>query len=1077
MKYLLALILTLLLVQCSDEARLFEEVANSTSGLDFANTLIEHDDFNMLDYLYFYNGGGVALGDINEDGRVDIFLSGNQVSNKLFLNKGGMVFEDISAKARVQGGSDWNTGSVMGDVNGDGLLDIYVCAVVGLKGLGGHNELYINNGDLTFSERSQDFGLDFETYSSSAAFLDYDMDGDLDIYLLNHAIHTPESFGNAALRLKRSADTGDKLLRNDGARFVDVSEEAGIYGSVIGYGLGVSIADFNQDGFPDIYVGNDFHEDDYLYLNQGDGTFKERLRDFFTQTTRFSMGCDAADINHDGRMDLLSLDMLPQDEVVLKSSGGDDSPEVARLRVERFGYYHQFSRNMLQVNQPSGKFSEVALMSGIAATDWSWSALFGDYNQDGEQDLFIANGIPRRPNDMDYIRFVSSDQIKQKMSTTRLVDRKALDSMPSGAVTNFVYEGTPNLTFIDRSAEWMKAKPSFSTAIAQGDLDNDGDLDLVINNLNGPVALLKNKTNDRANYLKVRLKYKKGNPFGIGAKAAGYQAGVLQLKELFTARGFQASSEPMIHFGLGQGTKVDSLVVIWPDGTRQSLYQVSANQTLEVTYDPVGKWKPSIPETAALFQEVAGNLGIDFVHKEDRYLDFNRQNLMPYQVSDRGPATAVGDLNHDGKPDFFFGGSKYAPSQVFLQGADTFYADQFPVFQKDSIKEEVVAIIQDLNGDGRDDLLVGTGGADFYNKMKPLTDTYYLQTDSGFRKAPFPDQFENASVLASCDYDKDGDLDVFLGNQSVSNDFGNIPASYLMENVDGAFVPVTNASLEKAGMVTDAIWDDYDQDGDQDLLVVGEWMSPTFFENKNKELQLSEKWGPTGLWQSVAPFDIDQDGDTDYLLGNWGLNSKYTASEKFPLKMYYADFDENGSTETLVATAKNGVYYPLEGLDGLAVQMIGVRKTYTSYHAFAGKSVPDIIRDGKWGKPTVLAVEELRSGYLENVDGQFEFKAFAQPLQLAPIMDFCVYDFDSDGRNEALAGGNYFGVKPFHGRLGSFPGALIERKDEVLMGNKLGLDLMGKSVRNLNVLSVGTDTYLFVTIHNENLQVYKLNKP
>ncbi|MBT8264317.1 MAG: CRTAC1 family protein, partial [Muriicola sp.] len=568
---------------CSkNEGTVFTNPSPQQTGITFSNNLTETNDLNILDYLYFYNGGGVAIGDINGDELPDIFLSGNQVKNKLYLNKGNLSFEDITERAGVGGNSTWNTGAVMGDVNGDGLLDIYVCAVVGINGFDGYNELYINNGDTSFTESAAEYGLDFDTFSSNAAFLDYDLDGDLDIYLLNHAVHTQESFGKADLRYQRDQQTGDKLLRNDGGVFVDVSEEAGIYGGVNGYGLGVAISDFNQDGYPDIYIGNDFHEDDYYYLNNGNGTFTESLQEYFGHTTRFSMGNDVSDINHDGWPDILSLDMLPENETVLKSSEGDDDVQIQKMRIEQYGYHYQFTRNMLHINQPGSSFKETALLSGIAATDWSWSSLFGDYNQDGEQDIFISNGIPKRPNDLDFINFASNDQIKTKIDNTKLVDQQALNMMPSGNIPNYVFEGSSELQFRNRSEEWMAQDTLVSGATAMGDLDNDGDLDLVTNNVNSTATLYINKTNENANYLKIRLTSPGQNTHGIGAKVLSYHGGVLQFKELYPVRGFQSSSQPMVHFGYGKNTLIDSLRIIWPDRTTQILKDVQVNQALEI---------------------------------------------------------------------------------------------------------------------------------------------------------------------------------------------------------------------------------------------------------------------------------------------------------------------------------------------------------------------------------------------------------------------------------------------------------------------------------------------------------------
>ena len=531
-------VLCLILFSCKEQDTLFKNPSAESTGITFENTLTESDDFNIIDYLYFYNGGGLAVGDINGDTLPDVFISGNQVKNKLYLNKGNLQFEDISDTAGIAGNSTWNTGAVMGDVNGDGLLDIYVCAVVGINGFDGHNELYINNGDSTFTESAAQYGLDLDTYSSNAAFLDYDLDGDLDIYILNHAVHTQESYGKASLRFKRNYETGDRLMRNDGGTFTDVSEEAGILGGINSYGLGIAIADFNQDGWPDIYIGNDFHEDDYYYLNTGEGSFRESLKDYFGHTTRFSMGSDVADINSDGWPDMISLDMLPDDEKVLKSSEGDDNIQTQKLRIDRFGYHYQFTRNMLYVNQKGYDYQETALLSGIAATDWSWSAPFADFDQDATQDLFISNGIPKRPNDLDYIRFISSEQIQNKITNTKLIDQKALDLMPNGNTHNYIFKGNGKLAFEDLSGVWTKKDTLVSGATALADLDNDGDIDIITNTINATPQVYQNTTDTKANYLKIRFEYTPQNKVGIGTKVFAYHQGQLQYKELYTVRGF-----------------------------------------------------------------------------------------------------------------------------------------------------------------------------------------------------------------------------------------------------------------------------------------------------------------------------------------------------------------------------------------------------------------------------------------------------------------------------------------------------------------------------------------------------------
>jgi hypothetical protein len=1079
-RYILLFSVLSFLLACNNKKPLFESSAPSKTSITFQNTLTESDDFNILDYLYFYNGGGVAIGDINNDGLPDIYFSGNQVKNKLYLNKGNLKFEDITEQAGVEGNSDWNTGAVMGDVNGDGLLDIYVCAVVGLRGLGGHNELFINNGNNSFTESAKQYSIDYDTYSSSAAFLDFDLDGDLDIFLLNHAVHKRESFGHSDLRLKRTYETGDKLLRNDGDKFTDVSEEAGIYGGINGYGLGMGISDFNQDGFPDIFVGNDFHEDDYYYLNNGDGTFNESLKKYFGHTTRFSMGNDVADINHDGMPDLISLDMLPNDEKVLKSSDGDEDISILRLRTEQYGYYYQFSRNMLQVNLGEGKFSETALLSGVAATDWSWSALFADYDQDGEQDLFISNGIPKRPNDLDYMKFVSSEEVKGKIDATTLVDKQALELMPSGAIRNYLFKGSGNLAFDDKSNNLIPDELTYSTATAMGDLDNDGDLDLVISNINNSASLYINQTNETANYLKVKFNYAAPNTAGIGTKVFSYHNAVLQYKELYTVRGFQSSSQPIIHFGYGNIEKVDSLRIIWPDNSTQIIMDISVNQLLTVSPDKTTlfNYQQLKFQEKPLFELMENNLGIDFEHIEDRYIDFDRQKIMPYRVSDRGPATALGDINNDGKDDIFFGGSKYIPSQIYLQKDSTFERARIPEIEKDSIKEDVAAIIADFNDSGKSAILVGSGGADFYNQMKPLLDSYYKRSDSSFTDGILPEYFENASVMVAEDYDKDGDLDVFVGGLSVSNDFGNIPNSYLLNNENGKFSIVENLALQKTGMVTSAVWSDYNADGEIDLIVVGEWMSPKFFKNQGGILIEDNllKEDLNGLWQAIVPYDIDMDGDIDYVLGNWGLNSKFKASVRYPMKMYYDDFDNNGSTETVLAIEKDGKYYTLEGLNDLSGQIVSLRTEFSKYEDFAGKTVEEIFGGKELKAATLLEVNNLSTGFLKNENGEFHFYPFPEAMQLSPVKALIVYDFDKDGIDEVLAGGNYFGVKPFHGRFDAFPGALIMNETDIILGHKIGLALTNKSVRSMNIISINNNEYLLVTINNDKAQLYKLLK-
>ncbi|MFH4969431.1 VCBS repeat-containing protein [Gaetbulibacter sp. M240] len=1076
-----ALILFFLTIACSRAKQdyLLSIVDKKHTGVDFQNTLRPTDSLNILDYLYYYNGGGVAVGDINNDNLVDVFFTSNQGKNKLYLNKGNFVFEDITDKAGVEGASDWNTGTVMADVNGDGFLDIYVCAVVGIHGLKGANELFINNGNGTFSEQATKYNLSFKNYSTTVSFFDYDNDGDLDMYLLNHAIHSQNSFGKADIRYKRDLNSGDKLLRNDGGSFTDVSEEAGIFGGANGYGLGIATQDFNNDGFVDLYISNDFHEDDYYYLNNGNGTFTEKLKSEFGKTSRFSMGSDVADLNHDGLTDILTLDMAPEDETVLKSSMGDETVDMLNLRTKNLGYHYQYTRNMLQINTGEN-FSEMALFSGLSATDWSWSALFGDFNQDGEQDVFISNGIPKRPNDLDYIKFTSNEEIKESLKDSRSLDKEVLKLMPSGAVANRIYEGNKNLSFKDQSGNWISNEALISTGSAYADFDNDGDLDIVTNNINTPASFYKNNIDSTAHYLKLKLRYKKGNSFGIGTKVISYHNGIKQYKQLFNSKGFQSSSEPVIHFGYGAVRKVDSITIIWPDNTFQTVEDIKTNQTLKIT--ALSKRFPFdysrlLIKTRAWLTKVDSIKGLRFRHKENNFIDFNLHKLIPYQVSDRGPATAIGDLNNDGKQDIFFGSSRNQPSQLFIQTNDGFIKKDLHVYEENKLTEDVSATIADFNKDGQNDLFVATGGGEFYNEAKPIQDILYQNNGNlDFEKAQLPHYFGNASVVKAIDVDNDGDLDLFVGNHVDALNFGKLPDSYFLINEKNNF---TLKLVEKLGMVTDAITTDFNRDGQTDIIAVGEWMHPVFLLNNHgtfKDVTSKIVKGQlNGLWQSIAAFDIDNDGDDDYILGNFGLNSKFKATNKFPMKMYVGDFDNNKSIETIVVTEKNGKYYTQSSLDELAGQLNYLKKKYTSYKDFAGQTVEDIFGDDVLNEADLLTVNTLASGYLENTNGAFSFQPFKNvELQLAPITEMLENDFNADGKTDILLAGNYFGISPFHGKFDSFSGAVLQNNGQVVTSNQLGIDFYEKVVRGLNSFTFKGRNYLLVTINNDEIEIYEI---
>ena len=1079
-KFILNIGVFLLFFGCSNQTETVFNIENpEITGIDFINTLVDTEDQNILDYLYYYNGGGVAIGDINNDGLQDIFFTANQLKNKLYLNKGDLKFEDISESANILGQSDWNTGVSMVDINNDGYLDIYVCAVVGINGFQGHNELYINNKDNTFTESSSEYHLDFENYSSSAAFFDYDLDGDLDMYLLNHAIHTQDSFGKAEIRNNRNDESGDKLLRNDNGIFTDVSAEAGIFSGVNGYGLGIAVSDFNLDGYPDLYVSNDFHEDDYYYLNNGNGAFKETLKENFGHTSRFSMGSDVADIDNDGDFDLMTLDMLPDDEFVLKSSAGDDNVQMLEMRTQKLGYHYQYTRNMLQVNQPDGQFIETALLSNVAATDWSWSVLFADYNLDGNTDFFVSNGIPKRPNDLDYINYISNEKIKNKLNATTLVDNEAFNAMPEGKVVNSFFKGTSSLKFEDETGIWVKDKPSFSNGSAYGDLDNDGDLELVTNNINEVATLYNNITNDKGDYLKIQFEYNATNKFGIGTKCMVYTNGSKQYKELFPYRGFQSSSQPSLHFGFKKNTVIDSLIVIWPNKTSETIIAPKTNQLLDVKYKLSNSnfdYNSLKYNTAPVFLKVENGLGLNYKHTENKNIDFNRQKLIPYKTSDRGPVMAIGDINNDDKDDIFISGTKYSPSLIYLQKDSTFVSKIYNTISFDSISEDTSIHINDINGDKINDIIVSSGGGEYFGNKEALENRLYIAKDSTYIKQQIQNEFNDTDIIKPFDMDNDGDLDIFVGNATVAMDFGNIPNSYILKNNNGSFELFS--TFIDLGMVRDVEVTDFNNDGKQDIIVVGEWMQPTFLQNNTSAFIDSTsnylKQSLNGLWRTIISYDIDNDGDLDYLLGNWGTNTKFKASEEFPMLMFYDDFDNNSKTETILATEKKGKYYPINGLDELSSQLVSLtKKKFTNYKDFAGKTIYEIFDKSLLDHAKQFKVHTLQSGYLKNENGAFNFIPFKDELQVAPIN--CFTPIMIKQQNGILCGGNYFGVTPYHGRFDSFPGAFIISENNIILGNQLGLNFFQNVITQLEVVTLNNQKWLIALVNNQHIQTYKFD--
>jgi hypothetical protein len=1100
------------LMACNQPAgnKRFTSLDSTQTGIGFVNRLPENDKLSIIDYLYYYNGAGVGAGDVNNDGLTDLFFASNRGKNKLYLNKGNWQFEDISAKAGIEGFADWKTGVSLADVNGDGLLDIYVCAVGNYKGLEGSNELYINNGDLTFTEKAADYGIDFTGFSTQAAFFDYDKDGDLDMYLLNHAVHTARSYNRVLARLLKNNEAGDYLFKNmlventrsgkKDLRFQDVSAQAGIYQAAMGYGLGVVVADFNQDGWEDVYVSNDFHEDDYYYLNNHDGTFKEELRKHFGHLSRFSMGCDAADVNNDGFTDLMTLDMYPNDETVEKSSMGEDPLDIYLFKLE-FGFHNQYSRNCLQLNQGGMHFSEVGSLAGVAATDWSWSTLMADYDNDGLKDIFVTNGIPKRPNDLDYIKFASNDSMRYAMELSKSLDKKALALMPDGRWHNYLFKGTPSLHFEDKSKEWGMEMPNCSNGAVYADLDNDGDLDLVTNNLNEAASLYRNTTIDKAkenqpHYLKIKLEGDKPNAFGLGTTVTLRYKGQLQQQQLMPVRGFLSSVEPVLLFGLGSQTQVDTLEITWPDLRTEIKTGIKADQVLVLRQADARPSGTSPALITPVFEDVSAQLNFiadsQYVHQENKYFDFNRETLMPFKVSTEGPALAIGDVNGDGLEDFYAGGAKWQAGKLFLQQKDgQFRFSPQPVFQQDSVYEDVDALFLDVDNDKDADLYVVSGGNEFFGKMSELFDRLYLNDGKGgFTRATsqLPPMFDNKSCVRAADFDKDGDPDLFVGGRVVGFQYGKAPDSYLLVNDGkGHFSDQTDKlapQLRKAGMVTNAAWADTDKDGDLDLMLAGDWMAPMLLENqqskfKSLPLQFTDKTGKPlgmkGFWQGMATADLDKDGDPDFVLGNLGTNTKFRKHPTDVLKMYVKDLDGNETTEQILACGSAEKLYPIASKDELGKQLPGIiQKRFPNYKSFAGKTVAEVFTKQELKGALELEVNRFESVYLENLGGG-KYKVHFLPTEAQVSKVFAVYidDIDRDGQQDVLLGGNFYGASMYQGRYDASYGVWLKNKGKgqfrTVPDWESGLWLQGE-IRNILPIKRGEQVLYLIARNNQPLQ-------
>lgn len=1074
--YRLFIIIVVITTSCAKQQEkdfLFKRLSPDKTGISFNNIIKDDIDHNIMNYIYYYNGGGVSVGDINNDNLPDIFFVSNKGNNKLYLNKGNLKFEDITEFAGVQGKADWQTGTTFVDINNDGYLDIYVCAVSGLLNFEGHNELYINNGDNTFTEKAKEYNLDFQGYSTQAYFFDYDKDDDLDVYIVNHAVHTKTSHGPALLREKRTGLTGDVLFQNNNNTFTDKSEEAKIFGGVNGYGLSAAIADFNNDGWDDIYVCNDFHEDDYYYLNNQDGTFTETLGNTFSMISRFSMGSDVADINGDGYQDLITLDMLPKEERAAKESEGDDTMLNVHIQLRKKGYKDQYARNMLQINNSGTFFSEEALYNEIAATDWSWSPLLADYNNDGHQDLFVANGILRRPNDLDFRMYIASTY--RYRNKTQSKDEWLLNSlveMPKGTMPNQIFKGNSK-KFENQNNKWIKDEATISNGATYADLDQDGDLDLITNNMNDFSYIYENKTS-RKNYLKLKFNYRKKNKNGIGAKAILYSDGKIQFKQHFASRGFMSSVDHNIHFGLDTISKIDSLAIIWPNNTIQFAQNIKINTTNTITYnqDATRVWTPPTSKQQKIFTETQS---LKYTHKEDSYNDFYVERLIPYKVSTSGPALSIGDIDGNGYDDVFIGGACRSEAKIYFNNGKSLKEQKTNIFKKDEFFEDTCSSLFDADNDGDLDLYVGSG-INSRRNWKYEIDRLYINTNGNFSKSTtLPTNINVTSCVKPYDYDGDGDLDLFIGNRSNPNDFGqSIDSNILINDGKGNFTIDPNFNLKSH--VTDAIWEDVNNDNIKDLIVTTEWDYPKIFINKKGKLKLLKTYpNMLGLWQTVALYDIDKDGDKDIVFGNWGTNTKFKASIQAPLHMYHSDFDGNGKKETVIAYNTNGKYYPMYSKDELASQMNIIKKRFVKYKDYATKTIDQVLTPDAIQKATKYELNNLETGYLENNNGVFEnFIPLPKAFQLAPVNSLT--NLTINNMNNLLVFGNSKAVNTFHGGYKSNKGLILQDYDHYTIASNYGIQPIEEEIRTARIVQLKKKRILLIVPNDAAIQSYLINE-
>lgn len=1077
-------------------APLFEVLDSSKTGILFNNKLTPTQQLNMFKYMYYYNGGGVGAGDFNNDGLVDVFMSANQGENKIFLNQGNLKFKDVTKEANIPQDGGWSTGVSVVDINNDGLLDIYICRVGEFETLHGRNQLLIckgidKNGVPFYKDEAKEYGLDFSGFSTQAVFFDYDMDGDLDMFLLNHSVHRNGVFAPRANFIGTYDQlSGDRIYRNDGNnKFTDVTKQTGINSSAISYGLGVVVADINYDGYPDIYVGNDFHENDYLYINQKNGTFKEEISNHIMHTSQFTMGVDIADVNNDGYPEIISMDMLPADPAILKRSLGEDEYDIFQLKIQS-GYNYQYTRNNLQLNRRNGMFSELGLYSGIYATDWSWAPLWMDFDNDGLKDLFISNGIPKRMNEMDYINFISNREMQNKIAENRMEeqDLALVNKFPEIKINNKLFLNNGDLKFSDMKDYVVNDKKTYSNGSIYADFDNDGDLDILVNNIDESALIYKNISHEtqKRPYAQVELKGPNNNINALGAKIILYANKGIRTYEKYPVRGFQSSMEEPLHIGL-YNTNIDSAFLIWPDNTYQAIH--FSPQTFKYKYT----YQKGLPkynydnyhkfwlEPTRRMQDITSQTNLYYKHVENAFPEFDREALLPHMISTEGPALAVADINHDGLEDVFIGASRDKKNGLFIQQANGKFIKSYQHdLDVDSSFEDVDAKWIDVNNDGNLDLVIASGGNEFYGPDNHLSPRIYLNNGKlGFVKLEhaFDNIFLNASNISAYDFNGDGAIDLFISARSMPRQYGENPNSFLLENDGkGHFKDVTNQffkDLKNIGMITQALWFDINKDGNKDLLVCTEWNGIFAYINNHGSFEKRIITDKKGWWNFLLPVDIDNDGDIDLIAGNLGLNSRLHASVEQPVRLYVNDFDDNGIKEQLLTYYLENKEIPFANKDELQKQLPFIKKKYLYAADFSKADLKEIFGTEKLKNSKILEANYFANSLLlNNGNLNFELKELPWKAQLTPFRDAIVVDANHDNLPDILLVGNYYANNIQMGRYDADFGTILLNKGNgnLTAENINGLNLIGES-RHIAKIAINGKLSYIIAKNNDSTRI------